>query len=130
MPGEGEGKRATATRAEMPAEDAFDPHRERPTSELTGPQNTGAHSYPAARQGSASNTGGSALQEPRRIYCPAGGQSLRRNTMKVLGEELGAKLKSELKAEREPKYRSVWNSSNTTEDALRFIPGHSISVQL
>jgi len=50
--------------------------------------------------------------------------------MKVLGEELGAKLKSELKAEREPKYRSVWNSSNTTEDALRFIPGHSISVQL
>jgi hypothetical protein len=50
--------------------------------------------------------------------------------MKVLGEELGAKLKSELKAEREPKNRSAWNSSNTTEDALRFIPGHSISVQL
>jgi hypothetical protein len=51
--------------------------------------------------------------------------------MKVLDQETGLKLKSELqRAEQVPKYVPAWNSSNTLEDPLRFVPGHRISVQL
>lgn len=51
--------------------------------------------------------------------------------MKVLNQETGLKLKGELEqAEQVPKYVPAWNSSNTLEGPLRFVPGHRISVQL
>jgi hypothetical protein len=51
--------------------------------------------------------------------------------MQVLDKETGMKLKAELeKAEQVPRYVPAWNSSNTLEEPLRFLPGHKISVQL
>jgi len=51
--------------------------------------------------------------------------------MQVLDTETGLKLKAELeKNEQVPKYVPTWNSSNTLEEPVRFLPEHKISVQL